>query len=151
MRKGNTAPDIQFPQAVYPSATFQPKKLSDYDSPYTLVVFGASWCPSCAEDVPQIAKYYPKWKSEGMDVLFVSLDKSEMELISFTARFPFVSICDYMVWDSPIVRNYHVFGTPTMFLLDNSRTIILRPTSIKQVDAWVDWYLAQGNPLPELR
>jgi hypothetical protein len=28
-----------------------------------------------------------------------------------------------------------------MFLLDQQRTIVLRPNSIQQMDAWVDWYL----------
>lgn len=49
-----------------------------------------------------------------------------------------------------IIKNYHVFGTPTMYLLDKQRKIILRPNSLKQVEAWVDWYLAQGNPLPKI-
>jgi hypothetical protein len=32
-----------------------------------------------------------------------------------------------------------------MFLLDNKREILLRPYSVKQMDAWVDWFLIQGN------
>ena len=51
-------------------------------------------------------------------------------------------------WNSPIAKDYYVFGTPTMFLLDNNRKIILRPNSVNQMDAWVDWYLVKGNPLP---
>jgi hypothetical protein len=48
-------------------------------------------------------------------------------------------------WQSPIANDYYVFGTPTMFLLDKKRTILLRPNSVKQMDAWVDWFLIQGN------
>jgi hypothetical protein len=40
-----------------------------------------------------------------------------------------------------------VFGTPTMYLLDKNRKIILRPNSVKQMDAWVDWYLVKGNAI----
>jgi hypothetical protein len=36
-----------------------------------------------------------------------------------------------------------------MFLLDDKRKILLRPNSLKQLDAWVDWFLVQGNALPE--
>jgi hypothetical protein len=32
-----------------------------------------------------------------------------------------------------------------MFLLNNKREILLRPNSVKQMDAWVDWYLIQKN------
>jgi hypothetical protein len=31
-----------------------------------------------------------------------------------------------------------VFETPTLFILDQNKTILVRPTSIEQVDAWVD-------------
>ena len=60
---------------------------------------------------------------------------------SFVKEFPFISVCDYKKWDSPIVNDYYVFGTPTMFLLDNKREILLRPNSVNQVDAWVDWFI----------
>jgi hypothetical protein len=48
-------------------------------------------------------------------------------------------------WQSPIANDYYVFGIPTMFLLDKNRKILLRPNSVKQMDAWVDWFLIQGN------
>jgi hypothetical protein len=49
------------------------------------------------------------------------------------------------MWEGQIVKDYYVFGTPTLFLLDEQRKILLRPNSVKQMDAWVDWYLVQGN------
>lgn len=150
MKKGNTAPDIIFPDTlVYPSGDFHPKKLTDFTSNYTVVVFGASWCPSCAEDLPKIASSYPQWKAQGVEVLFVSLDEDLKAFYEFAAQFPFVSITDLKKWDSPIAKDYYVFGTPTMYLLDNNRKIILRPNSVKQMDAWVDWYLVKGNGLPK--
>jgi hypothetical protein len=38
-----------------------------------------------------------------------------------------------------------VSGTPTFYLLNNKREIILKPISISQMDAWADWVLVQGN------
>ena len=117
--------------------------------PYTLVVFGASWCPKCKEEIPEIAKHYQEWKNSGLEVVFVSLDENELSFINFAASFPFISLCDYQKWNSPIAQNYHVFGTPTMYLLDNTQKIILRPNSVKAMNAWVDWYLVKGNLLPK--
>ncbi len=51
-------------------------------------------------------------------------------------------MCDYKKWENTVAQSYYVFGTPTMFLLDKDRKIVLRPVSVKQVDAWVDWFLA---------
>ena len=150
MKKGNTTPDIIFPDTlVYPSGDFHPKKLSDFNSNYTLVVFGASWCPKCTEEIPAIAKSYNTWKAQGVEVLFVSLDEDLKAFYQFSTQFPFISITDLKKWNSPIAQNYHVFGTPTMYLLDKNRKIILRPNSVNQMKAWVDWYLVKGNALPK--
>lgn len=148
MKKGNVAPEIVFPKSTLYPTSADLKKLSDIKSKYTLVVFGASWCPKCKNEIPEVAKNYNNWKKSGLEVVFVSLDENEKDFINFASNFPFVSLCDYQKWNSPIAQNYYVFGTPTMYLLDDSRKIILRPNSIKQMEAWVDWYLVQGNPLP---
>jgi peroxiredoxin len=148
MKKGNTAPDLIFPEnTIYPVdlQNQKPKKLSDLKTPYTLIVFGSSSCPKCAEEIPQISSRYSKWKEKGVEVVFVSLDENGKDFQNFTSSFPFVSTCDFKKWKSPIVESYYVFGTPTMFLLDNKREILLRPNSVKQMDAWVDWFLIQGN------
>jgi thiol-disulfide isomerase/thioredoxin len=145
MKKGNIAPDFNFNLDEMEKGSFmhnQPKKLSDINSAYTVVVFGASWCPKCTEELPVIANLYPKWKGKGVEVVFVSLDENEKLFRQFVIDFPFISVCDFKKWDSPIAINYFVFATPTMFLIDEKRTIILRPNSVKQLDAWVDWQIS---------
>ena len=148
MKKGNTAPDILFKGDNFaPGYTpgNYPTKLSDLKNKYTLIVFGASWCPKCTEELPEIVKNYPKWKANDVEVVFVSLEEDQELFNNFTKTFPFISVCDYQKWDSTPVKEYHVFGTPTMYLLDEKREIILRQNSVKQMDEWVDWYLVQGN------
>jgi thiol-disulfide isomerase/thioredoxin len=151
MKKGNTAPDFVFKgdnfAPAYTPANF-PKKLSDLKSNYTVVVFGASWCPTCTQEVPEIAKLYTKWKQNNVEVVFVSLDEDKEAYRNFVKDLPFIATCDFKKWESPIAKDYYVFGTPTMFLLDDKRKILLRPNSVKQMDAWVDWFLVQGNALP---
>lgn len=120
-------------------------RISNLKTRFTLVVFGASWCPACQTELAQIAAFYPNWKKQGVEVVFVSLDDQAEEFRKFTANFPFISTCDFKKWESPAVKDYHVFATPTLFLLDADRKIILRPNSARQVDAWVDWFLVQGN------
>ncbi len=141
MKKGNIAKDIIFEKTsfVNPANTFT--KLSEINSKYTVVVFGASWCPKCNEELPEIAKLYDKWKSKGVEVVFVALEEDKKAFIDFVKKFPFPSYSDLKKWDSKIVKDYYVFSTPTMFLLDNKRKIILRPNSVNQMDAWVDWYM----------
>jgi len=141
MKKGNVAPDIFFDKNLKSALVPLPKKLSDLQGTYTLIVFGASWCETCKQEVPKIASLYPKWKAKGLEVVFISLDETKEAFEQFVAPFPFTSYCDYGKWNSKVATDYYVFGTPTMFLLDPKRSIVLRPNSIQQMDAWVDWYL----------
>ena len=148
MKKGNTAPEILFEgdnNTPGYGANSIPEKLSDLKSSYTVVVFGASWCPKCTEELPKIVNLYQKWKAQGVEVVFISLDEDKSAYKDFVKNFPFISTCDYQKWDSKIVKDYYVFGTPTMYLLDKKREILLRPNSVNQMDAWVDWYLIEGN------
>jgi thiol-disulfide isomerase/thioredoxin len=147
MKIGNIAPDMFFTgDLVSPGYTsVLPKKLSDINSNYTIAVFGASWCPKCTEELPEVSKLYSKWKAQGVEVVYISLDEDKKMFDTFVRDFPFISVCDYKKWSGKIVQDYYCFATPTMFLLDKKREIILRPNSVKQLDAWVDWVLVQGN------
>lgn len=140
MKKGSIAPNIEF-KVDLKSSNSEIRTLSDLKSPYTLVVFGASWCEMCSKEIPKIATFYPKWKSKGVEIVLVSLDETKEAFEQFTQALPFLSYCDYGKWTSPVVTNYYVFGTPTMFLLNEKREILLRPTSVSQMDAWVDWII----------
>lgn len=148
MKKGNKAPDLVFTTGLTLPGSYEtnpPQKLSDIQSPYTLLVFGASWCPKCTEEIPAIAQLYAKWKALGVEVVFISLDETESAFKAFAQKFPFLSVCDFQKWKSPLAQACYVFSTPTQYLLNANREIILRPASVKQTDAWVDWFLGGAN------
>jgi thiol-disulfide isomerase/thioredoxin len=147
MKKGNIAPDIHFGNSVYLNGMKQTifSKLSNLTTPYTLVVFGASWCPKCTEELPKVIQNYVKWRNLGVEVVYVSLDTEKQVFEQAVKSNPFFTYCDYKKWESPVVKDYYVFGTPTFYILNNKREILLRPNSVTQIDAWVDWYLVQGK------
>jgi hypothetical protein len=90
-------------------------------------------------------KLYSKWKSKGIEVVYVLLDDDKEIYDNFVKPIPFISTCDFQKWDSKIVKDYYVFATPTMYLLNDKREILLKPISVKHIDAWVDWVLVQEN------
>lgn len=94
------------------------------------------------KDIPNKAIQNEKARINKEDKSFLA----QLPKDSYVSWFlPIISICDYKKWESPIAKDYYVFATPTMFLLNNKREILLRPNSVKQMDAWVDWVLVQGN------
>ena len=147
MKKGNIASDIKFGNSTYLNGVKQAmfKNLTNLTTPYTLVVFGASWCPKCLEELPKLVQNYLKWRNLGVEVVYISLDTDQQVFEQSVKSYPFFAYCDYKKWGSQVAKDYYVFGTPTFYLLDAKRKILLRPNSILQVDAWVDWVLLQGN------
>ena len=147
MKKGNIAADINFGNTTYLNGLKQTmfSSLTNLTTPYTLVVFGASWCPTCMEELPKLVQNYVQWRNLGVEVVYVSLDTEPQVFEQAVKAYPFFAYSDFKKWESQVAQDYYVFGTPTFYLLNDKREIILRPNSIAQVDAWVDWVLMQGN------
>ncbi|HRK54195.1 MAG TPA: thioredoxin family protein [Cyclobacteriaceae bacterium] len=147
MKIGNMASDIVFSGDAFKNGSVvkMPSRLSEIQSIYKVVIFGASWCSKCTEELSQLLPLYKKWKSKGVEVVFISLDTDETLFKDFSSVFPFVSVCDYKKWDTQAVKDYYVFASPTLFLLDKNQKIVLRPNSVMQMDAWVDFYLKESE------
>jgi len=147
MKVGSIAPDIEFKGDVVKKGETvnEPGYLSELEADYYVVVFGATWCPGCIDDLPQLASLYPKWKENGVEIVYISLDTDKNTFLTSAKNFPFISICDYQKWDTQAAQDYYVFATPLMYLLDANREILLRPNSVRHIDSWVDWFLVQGN------
>lgn len=128
LKLGSKAPDIIFSDNT---------KLSSIAST-KLLVFGASWCPKCKEDTLKLKTYYTFWKQKGIDIVYVSIDTDKIEFEKAYNKFPWKTDCDFKGSDGEGAKNYHVFATPTYFLLDKDLKIVLRPKSIEQINSWIN-------------
>lgn len=127
LKVGNQAPDFSLGKHG---------KLSDMETT-TLVVFGASGCPHCQEGLLQLNEAYPAWKDRGVEVVYFGIDVDAKEFEQAFGSSPWVTYTDLKGWDSPVVKEYCLFATPTYYLLDSDRTILLRPTSVAHAAAWI--------------
>ncbi|MGV9004136.1 TlpA family protein disulfide reductase [Flavobacterium sp.] len=135
MSNGSVAPNILFANSKQPF-----KQLSEIKSNYKLVVFGASWCPKCNEDIPHLISFYQKWKQNyNLEIVFISLDTQKNDYEAFVKNFPWISSCDFKGWESQPAIDYCVFGTPTMYLLDKDHKILLKPVSPAQIETWLEY------------
>lgn len=142
MKKGNIAPDIIFSGDIVKngSAVTSPSRLSEIKSNYKVVIFGASWCSACSEEISQLLLLYDKWRAKGFEVVFVSLDTDPKVFNAYSAVMPFISFCDYQKWDTQAARDYFVFSSPSIYVLDSRHKILLKSSFIKGVDTWVDYF-----------
>lgn len=141
MALGAIAPEIFFTPFTYFPAGVNAKKLSDLQADYFVVVFSAGWCSHCTQEMQELATFYPSWKEKNVEIIMVSLDENTKDFIQFAAPLPFISTTDYKKWDGIAATDYFVNSTPTYFLLNKKREIVLRPKDTKQINAWIHWVL----------
>lgn len=140
MRQGNIAEDIEFSgKLIGPGLlnTVKPTKLSEIQSKYKLVIFGASWCPSCREEIPKLNQHYQLWKELGIQMVLISLDDNEHNFSDFAHSIPAISHCDFQMWEGKAIKDYSVFNTPSLFLIDQDRKILIRPNSVEHLAEWI--------------
>jgi thiol-disulfide isomerase/thioredoxin len=106
-----------------PNITFTNNStLYDIQSEQTLVVFWASWCPHCQEELPKVnawAKENPNTKVVG-----ISLDDDEEAYENAIQQFPVIfHNCDFKKWGGKAVNDYFINATPTFILLDKDKKI----------------------------
>jgi thiol-disulfide isomerase/thioredoxin len=139
LKPGNPIPPLKPTADVYLNGSFHAKSfdINQVKSKYKILIFGSSWCPKCAEELIEINEHYAMWKQMGAEVIFVSLDTESDKFKAFAQTIPGYSICDFLKWDSPIIKDFHVFSTPTIFLVDTQNTVLLRPFSVFQLHSWL--------------
>ena len=132
MAIGNKASDILF------STGLKYKKLSTVPGKYKVVVFGASWCEACTREMPQFKDYAELFKTKyDAEIVFVSLDTDKEKYDAFTKDLPFINTCDYKGWESPNVKNYYVFATPSVYVLDTENKIVAKPLDAIATAKWL--------------
>jgi thiol-disulfide isomerase/thioredoxin len=125
MKSGNQAPDILFENNT---------SLYDIKSEQSLILFWASWCPLCQEELPKVenwAKENPTTK-----VIAISLDENKTEYDLAIKQFPSLfHSTDLKKWNGKAVKDYFVYGTPTFILLDSQKKILKKASTFEMLIA----------------
>lgn len=126
---GKKAPDIQ-------SNTIDKLEftLSQIKTKYTVILFWSYLCPHCRDlviELGELAKNNP-------DVSIVTVNvsgelKDVKRLLKKAGLKKQYNICDGLGWNSPIVDDYAVDMTPSLYLLDENKILISKPFDIDDV------------------
>ena len=91
------------------------------------VVFFATWCPPCVDEIPLLADLHERWEEDGYALVVVAIshrqDRERVFEFAFRARVPGLVVLD----EKDVVRNLlDVDRIPTHVLIDDRGRVLLR-------------------------
>lgn len=95
-------------------------KLSDFRGKVVVVDFWATWCPPCKAEIPDFIKLYSRYRSDGFQMLGVSLDEGGLKDVvpfmkDYGMNYPVVLGTEEVVSAYGGIR-----GIPTTFVIDKN-------------------------------
>ncbi|MCB0524267.1 MAG: TlpA family protein disulfide reductase [Lewinellaceae bacterium] len=122
-------------------------KLSDVcaDNKLTLLLFWKTTCSHCREFEPVLAELYERYKSQGLEVIGVSIDKVEPIWRKFleTAPQPWISTFVPADQREMITSRFPIPSTPTLIALDKDRKVLSRLILREQLEEYLKEELYQ--------
>ncbi len=90
--------------------------LADYAGKPVWLTFGASWCPDCRAEAPDVEAAYQKYQGQGLNILAVFISESSADIKTYAQRvgmtFPIVVDANTV-----IASEYRTMGIPTHFFI----------------------------------
>ncbi|MDH4317383.1 MAG: TlpA family protein disulfide reductase [Desulfobulbaceae bacterium] len=98
-----------------------------------MIVFWASWCPSCFFEVPKLNSLYDEFGPQGLEFYGVNVDQNDSvnQALKFMAkakmRYP-------VIYDtgSVITNNYEIPGVPTIMIVNKKGEITFKKNYVPE-------------------
>ncbi len=120
-----TGIDVGQKAAVFKLLTIDDKELeleSFSKDKVTLLVFSATWCPSCRKEIPVLNEYYNELKDKGLNVLSIDIQESKQKVRSFAGKYR-INYPVALDTNAMVARRYNVEGIPLNIIMDKSGVI----------------------------
>lgn len=115
------------------------------------IYFGSHQCPACASFTPTLVHVYDQLQDESFEVVYVSLDPSEVSMFSYMteSRMPWFALPWGGPHSSALLERYQVKWIPTLIVIDGAgRTVSWNGVGEVSDDgaaAYDDWLARSGS------
>ena len=132
VRVGAKAPDFK-------GVTIDGKIYGLYDSkaPHTIVFFWSTDCEYCHDFLIQIRKHLDLKSDFELVTFALADDEEEVKKAVKKMRLTGYHFYDDLRWDSEAFLDYHITSTPTVFVLDENKTIVCKPYDWQELKYWL--------------
>jgi peroxiredoxin len=132
VKVGAQAPDFK-------GTTIDGKSYSLYDSQasHIIVVFWSTDCEYCHDFLTQIRKHLDLKSDFELVTFALAEDKDDVAKTVKKMRLPGYHFYDDLRWDSKAFLDYHITSTPTVFVLDENKTIVCKPYDWLELKDWL--------------
>jgi thiol-disulfide isomerase/thioredoxin len=126
---------VKVPNIILPDSTGKEVGLDNINSENTLILFYASWCPHCQKLLPQINDLYQRQRGIKLKIYAISLDTNRFEWLNFirTNNYNWINVSDLRGGYGKTLREYKIYATPAMFLLNDKKELIAIPANIEDI------------------
>lgn len=128
----NLEPGTLLPYFSYKDQNEKRFSLSDVKgSKATLVIFWASWCKPCRDEIPDLKKLYEIYKVKGINFVSVSIDHniSNWKQALYSEKMPWLNLSNLPGDFKEINKRFNLDAIPAMFLIDSEGKILVADES----------------------
>ncbi len=124
-------------------------KAADYRGKVLAVIYWATWCKPCTEELPQIRALYEKHHGDGFEIVGVNVDVPPADIAGYLKEhkvtWPQIHEEGGLV-DSPPSRDFGIITVPTMFLVGRDGKVVKRNASLDDLKALLPDLLEGKTP-----
>tara|TARA_B100000470_G_scaffold200336_1_gene171941 strand:- start:1374 stop:3200 length:1827 start_codon:yes stop_codon:yes gene_type:complete len=103
-----------------------------YRGKVLLVVYWATWCKPCTEELPALQALYAEYRARGFEIMGVNLDLDRTPVPAYISshRITWATLHEAGGLDSRLARQLGILSLPTMVLIDRRGTVVSSETTL---------------------
>jgi thiol-disulfide isomerase/thioredoxin len=121
--------------------------IHDLRADYNVVFFYSPTCGHCKESAPKLKAFQDKYQDKGVSVMTIATDGNEEDWRKFIKEYKWENLVNgygrTVTRSIEYNKDYDVFSTPTVYVLDKTHKIIARRIGIEDLEPFMNVYKRQ--------
>lgn len=149
-RAADPAPDVvKAPAFILPDLAENPHSLEEYrkQGP-VMLVFYATWCPTCLSEIPNLKRIYRTYRETGLQMVAINVGLMDTlenaKTYALRHRLPYPVLYDA---EAGVAKSYGVKSFPRIFLIHENGSVFAE--TVRITDEQITDFLKSVNKEPQ--